>query len=73
MDWSADDFDRRLAGSAIRRIGFERWQRNIAVALGNTPPGDADAIACLRRHRHGESTLVRDHVAWALRRHGADG
>ena len=72
MDWSADEFGRRLAGSAIRRIGHERWQRNIAVALGNAPRGDADAIACLRRHRHGPSPLVREHVEWALRRHGAE-
>ena len=72
MDWSADEFGRRLACSAIRRIGHERWQRNIAVALGNAPRGDADAIACLRRHRHGPSPLVREHVEWALRRHGAE-
>ena len=71
MDWTADEFDARLAGSAIRRIGYERWQRNIAVALGNAPTGDADTVACLRRHRDGASPLVGEHIAWALQRHGA--
>jgi epoxyqueuosine reductase len=71
MDWTADQFDTRLAGSAIRRIGHERWQRNIAVSLGNAPAGDADTVACLRRHGGSASPLVAEHVAWALHRHGA--
>ena len=70
MDWSAEAFEQRLAGSAIRRIGHERWQRNLAVALGNVPAGDAQALACLDRHRDSPSALVREHVAWALARHG---
>ncbi|WP_372694816.1 tRNA epoxyqueuosine(34) reductase QueG [Immundisolibacter sp.] len=70
MDWTAAEFERRLEGSAIRRIGHERWQRNLAVALGNAPPGDGDAVACLRRHLDNASSLVREHVAWALRQHG---
>jgi epoxyqueuosine reductase len=71
MDWSAQDFDTRLQGSPIRRIGHERWQRNLAVALGNAPPGDRAAIACLGRHAASPSALVREHVAWALARHAA--
>ncbi len=71
MDWTGEEFDARLTGSAIRRIGHERWQRNIAVALGNAPAGDADTVACLRRHGDSASPLVAEHVAWALRRHGA--
>lgn len=71
MDWTEAEFERRLEGSAIRRIGHERWQRNLAVALGNAAPGDVQAVACLHRHRDGVSPLVREHVAWALQRHGA--
>jgi epoxyqueuosine reductase len=41
------------------------------VALGNAPAGDADTVACLRRHRDSASPLVAEHVAWALQRHGA--
>ncbi len=67
--WSADEFDRRLEGSPIRRIGHERWLRNIAVALGNAPPSPAVAAALASR-RDDASELVRSHVAWALARHG---
>jgi len=63
--WTADEFERRLEGSAIRRIGHERWLRNIAVALGNAP-FSAAAIAALESRRHDASPLVREHVQWAL-------
>jgi epoxyqueuosine reductase len=66
--WSAEDFARRLAGSAIRRIGHERWLRNIAVALGNAPRSDA-IVAALASRRGDPSPVVREHVAWALARH----
>jgi epoxyqueuosine reductase len=56
-----------MRGSAIRRIGHERWLRNIAVALGNGPADD-DAKAALRARANDESALVREHVAWALAR-----
>jgi epoxyqueuosine reductase len=67
--WSEEEFDRRFEGSAIRRIGHERWLRNIAVALGNAPtsPTLVEALASRRDHR---SPLVREHVCWALSRHG---
>ncbi len=68
--WSEDEFNRRFEGSAIRRIGHERWLRNLAVALGNAPT-TAEAVAALRRRREDASALVREHVAWALSRHGA--
>ncbi len=68
--WSADEFDARLAGSPIRRIGHERWLRNLAVALGNGAGGD-EAIAALRARADDASALVREHVRWALRRLGA--
>ncbi len=58
----------RTEGSAIRRIGHERWLRNIAVALGNaeTTP---DVIAALNERRDSDSKLVREHVMWALKQH----
>ncbi|WP_261379399.1 tRNA epoxyqueuosine(34) reductase QueG [Denitratisoma sp. DHT3] len=65
--WSEAEFNERLAGSPIRRIGHERWLRNIAVALGNAPP-DAVLQAALRTRADDPSPLVREHVAWALAR-----
>ena len=65
--WSEADFNDRLAGSAIRRIGHERWLRNIAVALGNAPPSTTVQSALKARHDH-PSPLVREHVGWALAR-----
>ena len=67
--WEEKDFNERLAGSPIRRIGFERWLRNIAVALGNAATSDA-VVGALRSRADHPSALVREHVAWALRRHG---
>jgi epoxyqueuosine reductase len=66
--WTEEEFDRRLEGSAIRRIGHERWLRNIAVALGNAPRSSAVAEALRSRAGH-PSALVREHVAWALAQH----
>lgn len=66
--WSETDFNDRLAGSPIRRIGHERWLRNIAVALGNAPHSPARQAA-LNRRRHHASALVREHVEWALSQH----
>jgi len=65
--WNENDFNARMAGSPIRRIGFERWLRNIAVALGNAPSSD-EVISALRSRADHPSALVREHVAWALRR-----
>ncbi len=68
--WTEEDFLRRTEGSPIRRIGFECWQRNIAVALGNALRGGATDPSLLRaalvRQRECNSALVREHVAWAL-------
>ncbi|MFO0512672.1 MAG: tRNA epoxyqueuosine(34) reductase QueG [Gammaproteobacteria bacterium] len=65
--WTAEEFEERMRGSAIRRIGHERWLRNIAVALGNGPP-TAEARAALEARRAHPSALVREHVGWALAR-----
>jgi epoxyqueuosine reductase len=66
--WSEEEFERRLEGSAIRRIGHERWLRNLAVGLGNAPTSAA-VVAALEARRDHPSALVRSHVAWALKRH----
>ena len=66
--WEEDEFLRRTEGSAIRRSGHERWLRNIAVALGNAPKTDA-VVAALHSRREHPSSIVREHVLWALRRH----
>ncbi len=68
FSWSATEFERRMEGSAIRRIGHARWLRNIAVALGNAPAGPAVLEALTSRASH-PSDLVREHVQWALSRH----
>jgi epoxyqueuosine reductase len=65
--WSEAEFLARMEGSAIRRIGYAQWLRNIAVALGNAPYGD-DVMAALRARQEDPSPLVREHVAWALAR-----
>ncbi|MFZ5464997.1 MAG: tRNA epoxyqueuosine(34) reductase QueG [Pseudomonadota bacterium] len=70
--WSEEDFRARMAGSAIYRIGYERWLRNLAVGLGNAPTLP-EVIRALQARRDHPSALVREHVAWALRRHGAGG
>lgn len=63
--WSESDFNTRMEGSAIRRIGFERWLRNLAVGLGNASYGE-DIVDALSSRRDDASLLVREHVAWAL-------
>lgn len=65
--WTEDEFLARTEGSAIRRIGHERWLRNIAVALGNAPAG-ADLDAALAARAAHPSDVVREHVAWAQAR-----
>ncbi|MGB7903051.1 MAG: tRNA epoxyqueuosine(34) reductase QueG, partial [Steroidobacteraceae bacterium] len=64
--WSEEQFLARTAGSAIRRIGYERWSRNVAVALGNAPP-TPEVVAALESRADDPSELVREHVRWALR------
>jgi epoxyqueuosine reductase len=68
--WSEAEFRARTEGSAIRRIGYDCWLRNIAVALGNAPTTDA-VLAALRVRADHPSALVREHVRWALARHAS--
>jgi epoxyqueuosine reductase len=65
--WREAQFTQRMQGSAIHRIGYERWSRNVAVALGNAPKSEA-ARRALEARRDDPSELVREHVAWALER-----
>jgi len=66
--WSEALWLERTAGSAIRRIGFESWLRNIAVALGNASTTPA-VIEALQSRRYSASELVREHIEWALAQH----
>jgi epoxyqueuosine reductase len=72
--WSEDEFNARLLGTAIRRIGYERWLRNLAVGMGNAlsalkgAPPSTRIVAALRARADHPSALVREHVAWALAR-----
>ncbi|MBN3760424.1 tRNA epoxyqueuosine(34) reductase QueG [Burkholderia sp. Ac-20365] len=73
--WSAEDFDTRMQGSAIRRIGYECWLRNLAVGMGNALRAARDTLSAearaaivdaLRQRADDPSPLVREHVEWAL-------
>lgn len=66
--WEPHDFATFTLGSPIRRIGYECWLRNIAVALGNAPTLPA-IVSALNRRRNHTSALVREHVSWALAQH----
>jgi epoxyqueuosine reductase len=63
--WSEAQFEERMRGSAIYRIGYERWSRNIAVALGNAPRS-AGVLSALHERAADGSALVREHVQWAI-------
>ncbi len=66
--WNEAEFLRRSEGSAIRRIGHRRWQRNLAVALGNAwrATGDAALARALAAQREQVGPLVQEHIDWAL-------
>jgi epoxyqueuosine reductase len=66
--WTEQQFDERMRGSAIYRIGYERWSRNIAVALGNAP-ASPEILGALATRREDASALVREHVQWAMGEH----
>jgi epoxyqueuosine reductase len=75
--WTEDEFLRHTEGSPIRRIGHERWLRNIAVALGNALRGNGPdpsrqrLLQALGARAQHPSALVREHIDWALRENGA--
>ena len=66
--WTQDEFLQRTEGSAIRRSGYERWLRNIAIALGNAT-GSVEVLNALESRRKSDNAVVREHVQWALARH----
>ena len=69
--WDESTFLRRTEGSALRRIGYISWLRNIAVALGNAETCD-EVVAALRSRADHPSELVREHVEWALLQHHSE-
>jgi len=75
LAWTEADFLRMTEGSAIRRIGHERWQRNVAVAAGNAlrKADDAALRAGLAQGRDAATPLVREHIDWALAQSPAPG
>ena len=66
FSWSEKEFLRRLEGSPIRRIGYQRWLRNLSIALGNGLP-QARVIRALREKRSEVTPMVKEHIDWALR------
>lgn len=66
FNWREREFLEKTAGSAIRRIGYDSWLRNIAVALGNAPYDQA-IVSTLKSKQDHPSELVREHVSWALK------
>ncbi len=70
--WSDAEFNKRHQGSAIRRIGYERWRRNLAVALGNALASNLDLEQdqsirqALQAALVKSSPLVVEHIRWAL-------
>ena len=65
FSWSESEFEEKTAGSPIRRIGFERWQRNLAIGLGNGP-ASGEAIRALKSRLGEAPPLVAEHIRWAL-------
>jgi epoxyqueuosine reductase len=66
FEWDEATFLSKTEGSAIRRIGYERWQRNLAVALGNAPAGSEVIDQALQRRLVQATPLVKEHILWAL-------
>jgi epoxyqueuosine reductase len=68
FSWSENTFKTKLAGSAIYRIGYTQWLRNIAIGLGNadTTP---EVIAALQARVNDDSAILREHISWALAQH----
>ncbi|WP_145127321.1 tRNA epoxyqueuosine(34) reductase QueG [Pseudomonas sp. URMO17WK12:I11] len=67
--WDEPTFLRKTEGGPLRRAGYERWLRNLAVGLGNAP-STIPVLEALKARRDDASPLVREHVEWALARHG---
>ncbi len=70
FSWSEAEFKQNMAGSAIYRIGYTQWLRNIAVGLGNAP-SSTEVINALKTRENDANEMLHEHVAWALQQHGA--
>jgi len=70
FSWSEDEFKQKMAGSAIYRIGYEQWLRNIAIGLGNAP-SKPEVINALKARKDNTSDLIKEHIDWALAQHVA--
>ena len=70
FNWTEQEFLNKTEGSAIRRAGYQMWLRNVAVALGNAK-STPEVIISLRKRKNHSSSIVREHVNWALERHAA--
>jgi epoxyqueuosine reductase len=68
FSWTEAEWLAKTEGSAIRRVGYQRWLRNIAVALGNAKRND-EVISALEARSKSDSQMVVDHVQWALEQH----
>jgi epoxyqueuosine reductase len=71
--WTEDEFEKRHEGSAIRRIGYQRWRRNLAVAMGNALADEAvsevdkdELREVLRNALPTSDAMVVEHIEWAL-------
>ena len=65
LNWSEEDFERKTLGSAIRRIGYQSWLRNVIIALGNAPH-DPHIISALQALYESQNALIREHIDWAI-------
>ena len=70
FSWSEETFKQKMAGSAIYRIGYQQWLRNIAIGLGNAPSSPS-IIQALNSRKENTSDLVREHIEWALAQHAS--
>lgn len=65
FNWSEREFNEKTLGSPIKRIGYERWLRNLAVGLGNAP-GCPEILESLKERKKGSSPLLEEHISWAI-------
>jgi epoxyqueuosine reductase len=68
FNWNEEEFKTNMAGSAIYRIGYEQWLRNIAVGLGNAK-SSPEIITALQSRLDGASEILREHISWAINKH----
>ena len=68
FNWNEEEFKTNMAGSAIYRIGYEQWLRNIAVGLGNAK-SSPEIITALQSRLDGASEMLREHISWAINKH----